>query len=109
MKSQNLGAEKLKIILESLEELPYKILWKFENEELKNKPTNVKIIKWAPQQDVLRHPNVKLFITQGGLQSIEEAIRFNVPMVVMPFLADQGQNAKRIAHKGIAVEVDQKI
>lgn len=41
------------------------------------------------------------------MQSIEEAIRFNVPMVVMPFYGDQGQNAKRIVNKGIALEVRQ--
>lgn len=44
------------------------------------------------------HPNVKLFITHGGLHSIEEAIYNAKPMVAIPFFADQVTNV-RIAEK----------
>lgn len=59
--------------METFAELPYKILWKFEDDQLEGKPNNIKTNKWLPQQDLLGHPNIKLFITQGGLQSLEEA------------------------------------
>lgn len=50
----------------------------------------------------LGHPNIKLFITQGGLQSIEEAIMYHVPMLVMPFFGDQPYSAKRMEYKKVA-------
>lgn len=54
MKSGYLNRKKIDIILESLKELPYRTIWKFENEELlQNVPSNVKLICWTPQQDVL--------------------------------------------------------
>ena len=56
--------------------------------------------------DSLGHPNVKLFITQGGLQSVEEAINFKVPVIVVPFFADQFSNAKQVAKKGFGVWID---
>lgn len=40
-------------IMETFAELPYDILWKFELSELKGKPDNVKLVTWAPQQDIL--------------------------------------------------------
>ncbi|KAJ8923421.1 hypothetical protein NQ315_001979 [Exocentrus adspersus] len=106
VKSKDLKKETLTAIIEALRQLPYKVLWKFEADELPGKPDNVKLIKWTPQQSVLAHPNIKLFITQGGLQSMEEAIYSEVPLVVMPFFGDQEQNAKLMVSKGIAVRVD---
>lgn len=52
------------------------------------------------------HPNVKVFITQGGFQSIEEAIYTQVPVVVMPKIADQFFNAKRAVNKGMGLSVE---
>lgn len=49
---------------------------------------------------------MKVFVTQGGLQSIEEALCSHVPLVVMPKIADQFLNAKRVVRKGIGLKVD---
>lgn len=51
--SKDLPQEKKKMFLEAFKELPFKFLWKFEDDSLKNLPSNVKIAKWVPQQDVL--------------------------------------------------------
>ncbi|XP_018561500.1 UDP-glucuronosyltransferase 2B15-like [Anoplophora glabripennis] len=90
----------------SLESLPT-VLWKFETKII-NLPENIRTAKWLPQQKILNHPNLKLFICQGGLQSIEEAIYGEVPFVIIPFIADQFQNAKMLENKDIAIVLDRK-
>lgn len=45
-------------------------------------------------------------MTQGGFQSIEEALSAHVPLVVMPKIADQFHNAKRVVNKGMGLRVD---
>lgn len=92
--------------MEALSELPYKILWKYENDYMEDQPKNVKISKWLPQQDLLRHKNIKLFIMQGGLQSLEEAITNGVPLLTIPFFIDQFRNAKRLAELGVGRHLD---
>ncbi|CAH0549869.1 unnamed protein product [Brassicogethes aeneus] len=73
-----------------------------------NKPNNVFLKKWLPQQDILRHPKIKGFITQGGIQSMEEAVTNGVPLVVFPFFGDQAYNARRMVHMGIGLKLDYK-
>lgn len=102
MKSSYLNKDKIQIILKSLSGLPYTVLWKYEADNLDAIPSNVVIGKWFPQQDVLRHPNVKLFVTQAGYQSVEEGIVNKVPMLAIPFIFDQFNNARRITKLGIA-------
>ncbi|XP_060536288.1 UDP-glycosyltransferase UGT5-like [Cylas formicarius] len=72
--------------------LPYGVVLKWENGSMYEKPENVFIADWIPQTAVLEHPNTKLFITQGGLQSIEEAIAAHVPILGVPFHSDQMAN-----------------
>lgn len=101
VKSRDLRNETKAIFLNVFRKLPYEILWKFEDDRLANKSDNVKISKWYPQADLLAHPNVKLFITQGGLMSMEEAIDRKKPMIAIPFLLDQYQNALKIEEEGL--------
>ncbi|KAF5287357.1 hypothetical protein FQA39_LY15960 [Lamprigera yunnana] len=108
VKSKDLSEQTRNVILETFRELPYTVLWKFELDDLPNKPKNVITSKWLSQARVLSHPNVKLFITQGGLQSMEEAIYNHVPFLVMPFFGDQELNSKKIVQKGFGLSVDYK-
>ncbi|XP_015125431.1 UDP-glucuronosyltransferase, partial [Diachasma alloeum] len=41
-------------------------------------PNNVKTSLWLPQVAILKHKNVKLFITHGGLMGTQEAIAYKV-------------------------------
>ena len=54
IKSELLPEEQVNKFMNVFSQLPYKVLWKFENENLPNKPNNVEIKKWLPQQDLLR-------------------------------------------------------
>ncbi|XP_016950387.1 UDP-glucosyltransferase 2 [Drosophila biarmipes] len=100
VRSNNLAEDRKKILIETFASLPQRILWKFEDEELPEKPSNVLISKWFSQQDILAHPKVKLFITHGGLQSTVECIHHGKPMLGLPFFYDQFRNMEHIKRQG---------
>ncbi|XP_063707080.1 UDP-glycosyltransferase UGT5-like isoform X2 [Culicoides brevitarsis] len=106
VKSSELKPEIKNTIIKVLRDLPYDILWKFETPSMPDKPSNVRIEKWLPQQDILAHKNIKLFIMQGGLQSMEETIDRGIPVVVIPFFGDQAANAEKIEDLGIGKKLN---
>ena len=53
VRSESMPEELKKIFLKAFQQLPYKILWKYEDESFKGLPDNVMIKKWMPQQDIL--------------------------------------------------------
>lgn len=53
------------------------------------------IQKWLPQNDILAHPNVKLFITHSGLFGTFEALANGVPLMMIPFFGDQYRNVTK--------------
>nr|AAL48556.1 RE03265p [Drosophila melanogaster] len=103
VRSRNLSKDRRKILIDTFASLPQRILWKFDADELSDVPSNVLISPWFPQQDILAHPNVKLFITHGGLQSTVECIHRGVPMLGLPFFYDQFRNMEHIKAQGIGL------
>ncbi|KAF2893558.1 hypothetical protein ILUMI_12612, partial [Ignelater luminosus] len=108
VKSKLLSNKTKIVLLETFSELPYTVLWKFEHDDLPCKYDNVITSEWFPQQDIFKHPNVKLFITQGGIQSIDEAIYDHIPILGLPFFMDQITNVQRLVHKGLGLSLDYK-
>lgn len=51
------------------------------------------------------HPNIKLFITQGGLQSTDESIAAAVPLIGVPMLGDQWYNAEQYVYHKIGMQL----
>lgn len=98
--------EKRQALLAAFKKLPYRVLWKWEADELPGKSDNIVTRKWFPQDAVLAHPNVKLFITHGGLLSTTESIYFGKPIVGIPIFGDQQLNMKRAALSGYGVALD---
>jgi glucuronosyltransferase len=52
------------------------------------------------------HPNVRLFITHGGLLSTQETIHWGVPVVGIPMMADQKMNMARAVSAGYGILLD---
>ncbi|KAK4876033.1 hypothetical protein RN001_012455 [Aquatica leii] len=96
---------KLNEILNALSRLKQNVLWKWDDETLPNVPPNVKISKWYPQNDVLAHPNIKLFITHCGLLSSVEAIHHGVPYISVPIFGDQFVNSLSAETAGYSIIV----
>lgn len=99
-------AEKLPLIFLSVfSRLNQTILWK-SPKPIKNAPKNVKFLSWAPQQDILGHPKTRLYICQGGIFSLQEAIYHRVPVLGLPVFGDQFSNIKRIEELGLGSYLD---
>lgn len=69
---------KRKLILNVFSKLKQQVLWKWESETMPDLPKNVKLSKWLPQQDLLGHKDIKMFITHCGGGSTEESIYHGV-------------------------------
>ncbi|XP_044745298.1 uncharacterized protein LOC123307146 [Coccinella septempunctata] len=108
MKSVLLPDKTQQEILKVLSKLPYRVIWKWEDENLKGKPSNVLISKWCPQNDILAHPKLKLFISHGGLLSTIEALHHGVPVLGIPIFGDQKTNVPNAVRNGYAVQLDLK-
>ncbi|XP_064112835.1 UDP-glycosyltransferase UGT5-like isoform X2 [Macrobrachium nipponense] len=83
------------MFIEAFSKLNQRILWKFET-DLERTPGNIMISPWLPQQDILGHPNVKVFISHGGLLSLQETLYHGTPMVALPLFGDQPTNGARV-------------
>ena len=96
-----MSKEKLDVFLKTFNSLKVSVLWKWDT-EVPNLPMNVKTKSWVPQQDVLGHHNLKVFVTHGGLGSLQEAIYHKAVIIGIPFSNDQTPNILRAARHGYA-------
>ncbi|XP_026736026.1 UDP-glucuronosyltransferase 2B31-like [Trichoplusia ni] len=101
-----LPPERIQVLVKAFSELPYDVLWKWNGDELPGRTENIKISKWLPQSDLLRHRKIKVFVTQGGLQSTDEAITAGVPLIGVPMMGDQWYIVERYKTHKIGVRLD---
>lgn len=107
LKPSNMPQEKQEAIIKALSSVKKeRILWKWDNENVNVDRKKFFIKKWFPQDDILAHKNVKLFITHGGLLGASEAIYNQKPLVTIPIFGDQKLNAARSEIAGYGVRVD---
>jgi len=106
IKAKTMPEKFRKALVNAFSRLKQRVLWKWETEKMDDLPKNVKLSKWVPQQDVLAHPNIRLFITHGGLLSTEEAIYHGVPLAGIPMFGDQDWNMKQSETSGFALTME---
>jgi glucuronosyltransferase len=94
------------MFLNVFSKLKQRVIWKWETGTMEGLPKNVKLGKWLPQQDILGHPKIKMFITHGGLLSTEEAVYHGVPLIGFPMFGDQDWNIKQAENLGFALGID---
>lgn len=105
VRSADMPPEMLKIFFQVFGSMKQRVLWKFETDEISELPKNVMLRKWMPQSDILAHPNVKVFITHGGLFGSQEGVYRAVPMLGMPFYCDQHLNMNKASKGGYAISL----
>lgn len=88
------------LFLRVFAQLKVRVIWKWETGQIANVSDNVLLCQWCPQQDILGHRNVKLFLSHGGLLGTQESLYHNKPMLFLPAFADQFMNAKRAQELG---------
>jgi UDP:flavonoid glycosyltransferase YjiC (YdhE family) len=64
---------------------------------------NVLVQEWLPQNDVLGHPALTAFVSQGGYLSMAEAAYHGVPVLGVPFIPGQAELVRYAADEGRAL------
>ncbi|XP_077291425.1 UDP-glycosyltransferase UGT5-like [Arctopsyche grandis] len=96
--------KRIEVFLEAFRGLKQRIIWK--SDESLPKLDNLLTGQWFPQSDILAHPNVKLFISHGGMLSTQEAVHYGVPILGIPLFWDQYSNVFKLKKLGAALRLD---
>ncbi|XP_039491507.1 UDP-glycosyltransferase UGT4-like isoform X2 [Drosophila santomea] len=86
--------------------LKQRVVWKNELFKMPNTSENIYALDKVPQRQILAHSNVRLFITNGGLLSVIEAVDSGVPILGLPVFFDQFGNLRRAQLAGMAEVLD---
>ncbi|XP_061102486.1 2-hydroxyacylsphingosine 1-beta-galactosyltransferase [Conger conger] len=92
----------------ALGRLPQKVIWRFSGIVPSNLGNNTKLVEWMPQNDLLGHPNIRAFLSHGGLNSIYEAMYHGVPVVGVPLFGDHYDTMTRVEAKGMGIMLEWK-
>ncbi|KAF5482547.1 hypothetical protein F2P56_003105 [Juglans regia] len=68
------------------------------------------IASWCPQEEVLNHPSIGVFLTHCGWNSILESMCAGVPMLCWPISGDHHTNCKYTCNEwGIGMKIDNDV
>ncbi|XP_035706972.1 UDP-glucuronosyltransferase 2B7-like [Folsomia candida] len=104
--SSAMSPQKRAIFVNVFSRLKQKVIWKYESNDIPDLQKNILLSKYLPQQDLLGHDKIRLFITHCGTGSWEEAIFHGVPQIGIPFFGEQPLNARTAENRGYLVRLD---
>ncbi|KAL2511945.1 UDP-glycosyltransferase 85A1 [Abeliophyllum distichum] len=68
------------------------------------------IARWCPQEQVLNHPSIGVFLMHCGWNSTIESMCCGVPLICWPFFADQFINCRFACTEwGVGLEIDNNV
>ncbi|XP_013405055.1 UDP-glucuronosyltransferase 2B20 [Lingula anatina] len=97
--------EKAEILARVFSKLSQTVIWRYQGASPKSLGRNTHLVEWLPQNDLLAHPNIKLFITHCGVSSTWETLYHAVPVVAIPLLWDQHQHARKLKERARMGEI----
>ncbi|XP_018017171.1 UDP-glycosyltransferase UGT5 isoform X2 [Hyalella azteca] len=100
--SNSISADKEELLIAALSKLPYKVILKLAGQKPK-KIGNILFHNDVPQQTILAHPNVKVFVSHCGLAGTQEAVYYGVPIIALPAMWDQLKISNFLQQAGVAV------
>nr|XP_057944954.1 UDP-glucuronosyltransferase 2C1-like [Doryrhamphus excisus] len=101
-----LPADLADTIAAAFAKIPQKVIWRYKGAKPSTLGNNTLLVDWIPQNDLLGHPKIKLFVAHGGTNGVQEAIYHGVPILGLPLIFDQRDNLFRIAVKGAGKVLD---
>ncbi|XP_030377799.1 UDP-glucuronosyltransferase 1-1-like [Scaptodrosophila lebanonensis] len=104
VQGEHLKPETVQKMFNVLSKLKQRVVWKWENlDKTPGKSSNILFSKWLPQDDILAHPKIKLFITHAGKGGVSEAQYHGKPMLALPVFGDQHGNAEKMVKEGFGL------
>ena len=70
----------------------------------KDIPDNISIFNYVVQTEILKITDI--FITHGGINSVQEGLLNHIPLIVIPQMYDQFDNAKRVKELEAGIVLD---
>ena len=108
--ASNYGADSFQSLVDTLGKLDINVILKGTPSILKRDiPANLFVLEDVPQNDVLGHPSIKLFVTHAGILSVRESCYHGVPVLVVPRGFDQKYNGDILTQRlkmGKMIEFD---
>jgi UDP:flavonoid glycosyltransferase YjiC (YdhE family) len=93
-----------RMLMTAFQQLPMKVV--FRSNLISPDPAKILTSTWLPQNDLLGHPNTKVFVSHCGKNGQYEALYHAVPIVCTPLFGDQPYNAQCVRAKGFGEVVE---
>ncbi|XP_051858241.1 UDP-glycosyltransferase UGT5-like [Drosophila albomicans] len=101
-----LNPETVQKMFKVLSKLKQRVIWKWEDiDNTPGKSANIMYSKWLPQDDILAHPKIVLFINHAGRGGITESQYHGKPMLSLPVFGDQPGNADKMVSDGFGLSM----
>lgn len=88
----------IKMMIQALKIFDCSIVISYKGDKSENNESNVYIKKYVNQLEILKYAD--LFITHGGMNSVNEGLYNHVPLCIYPFQAEQDEVANRVVELG---------
>jgi UDP:flavonoid glycosyltransferase YjiC (YdhE family) len=108
-----LPASQLAKMADALADKRFRALWILKrgrsSSEISSIQNGLRFMEWGPPPlAVLAHPNVAVFVSHCGINSVHEAVWAGTPIVGIPMFADQRDMAVRVADARIGLWMDKR-
>lgn len=94
-----------KTLIDSFTGLPFQVFISIGSyvkpQQFNKLPKNVYIRNYLPQLEILKRSS--LFISHGGMNSVNESLYFGVPLLLLPIIQEQRINSARVEELGAGI------